>query len=108
MKSHDPSPCGFRARILWVDLAERKASTESRPVSFFRTYGGGALLGAHLLMEATRQGIDPLGDENLLIFVSSVVAGYPAAGLPRFSVVAKSPLTGELVKPVAKAPGLSL
>ena len=77
-----------------MDLAERKASTESRPVSFFRTYGGGALLGAHLLMEATRQGIDPLGDENLLIFVSSVVAGYPAAGLPRFSVVAKSPLTG--------------
>jgi aldehyde:ferredoxin oxidoreductase len=74
----------MRAKILWVDLAEQTVSTESRPVSFFRMYGGGALLDARLLMEASPPGVDPLGDENLLIFVSSVVAGHPAAGLSRF------------------------
>jgi aldehyde:ferredoxin oxidoreductase len=37
---------------------------------------------------------DPLGPENILVFAGSVISGTSAAGLSRFSVAAKSPLTG--------------
>ena len=51
------------------------------------------MLGAYYLLKLTPARTKPLSSENLLIFASSVVAGYPAAGLPRFSVCTKSPLT---------------
>ncbi|MFZ5753021.1 MAG: aldehyde ferredoxin oxidoreductase family protein, partial [Bacillota bacterium] len=38
--------------------------------------------------------IDPLGEENKLIFATGILTGAPVAAMPRFSVGAKSPLTG--------------
>jgi aldehyde:ferredoxin oxidoreductase len=38
--------------------------------------------------------VDAFDPRNLLIFTSSVVAGQPYAGLARFTVAGKSPLTG--------------
>ncbi|MDD5705909.1 MAG: aldehyde ferredoxin oxidoreductase C-terminal domain-containing protein [Kiritimatiellae bacterium] len=85
---------GYNGKLLWVNLTDRTFRYETRPELFFRRFVGGGLLGTRLLMEHTPPGIDPLGPDNLLIFVSSVLAGHPAAGLPRFTVCAKSPLTG--------------
>jgi aldehyde:ferredoxin oxidoreductase len=48
----------------------------------------------YYLLKETQLGIDPLSPDNLLIFANSVIAGYPAAGLVRYIVSAKSPLTG--------------
>jgi len=90
----DTTTRGYWGRILWIDLTARSFEYERRPEEFFRQYVGGGLLATQLLLEKTAPGIDPLGPENLLIFTSSVVAGHPAAGLPRFTVAAKSPLTG--------------
>jgi aldehyde:ferredoxin oxidoreductase len=84
---------GFWGTILWVDLARTTYFHESRPESFFRQYAGGGLLAAQLLRERTGRGVDPLGAENLLIFCNSIVSGISAAGLARFTVSAKSPLT---------------
>ena len=84
---------GYNGTLLWVDLTSHTYSLERRAEAFFRQSIGGGLLAARLLLERTRAGIDPLGADNLLIFTSSVVAGHPAAGLPRFTVAAKSPLT---------------
>lgn len=81
-------------RILWIDVGQREWSYDDRPEEFFRRYGGGGLLAARLLLERTPVGIDPLGPDNALIFATSVVAGYQAAGLARFTIAAKSPLTG--------------
>ena len=52
------------------------------------------LLGTYLLFRDTKPGLDPLGSDNLLIFISSVIAGLEGVGLARFSVVTKSPLSG--------------
>ena len=84
---------GYHGRILHVDLSDRSVRIEEPGELFYRIYGGGALLGAYYLLKETAPGIDPLGPENLLIFANSVVAGYPAAGLTRFVISAKSPLT---------------
>lgn len=90
----EPIHPGYHGKLLWIDLTSRTARWEERPEDFFRRYPGGGLLGTRLLLDHTSAGIDALGPENLLIFASSVIAGQPAPGLARFTLCAKSPLTG--------------
>lgn len=87
---------GYHGTILHIDLGTRTTRTEQPEASFYRLYAGGGLLAAYYLLQHTPPGIDPLGPENLLIFSNSVIAGYPAAGLVRFMVCAKSPLTNAI------------
>jgi len=85
---------GFSGRILFIDLASRAVRTELFSEEEMRTYGGGSLLSAVLLLRNTRPGLDPMTGDGALIFASSVVASLPFVGLARFSVCGKSPLTG--------------
>jgi aldehyde:ferredoxin oxidoreductase len=55
---------------------------------------GGAGLATRYLFELTKPGIDPLGPENVLIFMTGALTGTPSASASRYSVVAKSPQTG--------------
>ena len=84
---------GYHGKILHVDLSDRSTRIEEPDELFYRLYVGGGLLGTYYLLKETQPGIDPLGPDNLLMFANSVIAGYPAAGLVRFIVSAKSPLT---------------
>jgi aldehyde:ferredoxin oxidoreductase len=84
---------GYHGRVLHVDLNNRSTRIEEPDEIFYRLYVGGGLLGAYYLLKETQPGIDPLNPDNLLIFSNSVIAGYPAAGLVRYIVTAKSPLT---------------
>jgi aldehyde:ferredoxin oxidoreductase len=84
---------GYHGKILHVNLDSRSTYVEEPGEMFYRLYVGGGLLGAYYLLKETEPGIDPLGPDNLLIFSNSVIAGYPAAGLVRFIVSGKSPLT---------------
>ncbi|MCK5552981.1 MAG: aldehyde ferredoxin oxidoreductase, partial [Deltaproteobacteria bacterium] len=87
-------PHGYNGKILRVDLDNESMSVEEPQELFYSRYlGGGALALSYLLRELKPKS-DPLGPENLLVFAGSVIAGTPAAGLSRFSVAAKSPLTG--------------
>jgi len=88
------APFGYNGRILHVDLTEGGFREESLSDEIYRLYAGGGLLGTYLLLRDTKPGLDPLGADNLLIFASSVIAGLEGVGLARFSVVAKSPLSG--------------
>lgn len=85
---------GYHGRILHVDLSTRTTRVEQPDERFYRIYAGGGLLGTYYLLRETAPGIDPLSPDNVLVFCNSVVAGYPAAGLVRYVVTAKSPLTG--------------
>lgn len=84
---------GYHGKILHVDLNTRSTHVEEPDQIFYRLYAGGGMLGAYYLLKETPAGMDALGPENLLIFCNSVIAGHPAAGLVRFIVSAKSPLT---------------
>jgi aldehyde:ferredoxin oxidoreductase len=46
------------------------------------------------LIDETPKGIDPLGPENKLIFMTGPLTGTPSPSTGRYSVCAKSPLTG--------------
>lgn len=84
---------GYHGKILHIELGSRSIRIEEPDEIFYRLYVGGGLLGTYYLLKETRPGIDPLSPDNLLIFTNSVIAGYPAAGLVRYIVTAKSPLT---------------
>lgn len=80
--------------ILNVDLNEGKVSKEVLPGEVYRLYPGGSALGLYLAMRDMKPGIDPLGEENNLVFSVSALTGLPISGISRVNVTAKSPLTG--------------
>lgn len=82
-------------RILFVDLSTR--TWEARPLDDeVRLYIGGKGYGARLLYDLTEAGVDPLGPNNPLIFGTGPYQGSMRAQSTRFSVTAKSPLTGAI------------
>lgn len=100
---------GYHGCILRVNLTGGSVSTEIPDDKFYRLYAGGGLMATAFLMRETPAGLDSFDPANRLIFISSVIAGYPAAGLPYFSVCAKSPLTGGIGETRAEGPwGIAL
>ena len=86
-------PKGYNNRILRVNLSNGKISEESQDEVFWRRYWGGRCLCLYYLLKELRPEIDPLGAENKLVFAPSIMTGAPAAGVSRYNVAAKSPLT---------------
>jgi aldehyde:ferredoxin oxidoreductase len=80
--------------LLRVDLADRTVRTERIPEEVIKKYLGGRGLGAKILFQELKPGIDPLGRENKLVFAVGPVTGAPFSGNSRYTVMAKSPLTG--------------
>ena len=87
-------PNGYNGKILRVDLTNNKIDVEVPDEKIYRTYIGGGALACYYLLKEQKAGVDPLGPENTLIFSTSAVSGTPAPGFSRFTVSAKSPLTG--------------
>ena len=80
-------------RILRVDLNNKELFEEEIPEEMVRIYLGGRGLADRYLFDELKPGIDPLGPENKLIFMSGLLSGTPSPSAGRYSVVAKSPLT---------------
>lgn len=89
---------GYWGKILHINLTTSTWRIETPDDTWYRIYAGGGLMGAWYLLKETRAGLDPFSPENLLIFMSSVVAGMDAPGLARFSVITKSPLSGGIAE----------
>ncbi len=100
---------GYHGKVLHVDLSTGIPEIEEPDELFWRIYGGGGLLAASYLLRQTPAGIDSFDPRNLLVLTSSVVAGHPYAGLARFTVAAKSPLSGGIGEARAEGPfGIAL
>jgi len=84
----------FVGQILRVNLTSGDIRIENLDPQWARQTLGGAGLATRYLFELTSPGIDPLGDENVLIFMTGALTGTPSASASRYSVVAKSPQTG--------------
>ncbi len=84
----------FIGKILRVNLTERIITEENIREDWAVKYIGGAGLATKYLYQETPKGADPLGPENPLIFMSGPLTGTASASSSRYSVVARSPLTG--------------
>jgi len=83
---------GYMGKILRVNLTRQEIKDEPLPDDVARKYVGGRGLGAKILFEELKAGIDPLGPENKMVIAAGVMPGIPFAGNSRFAVCAKSPL----------------
>ena len=84
---------GYCGKILWVDLTGGTFEEEEIDEAVCRSLGGYGL-GVRILFDRMKAGVDPLGSENILGFVTGTLTGTSALGGSRFAVVGKSPLTG--------------
>jgi aldehyde:ferredoxin oxidoreductase len=61
-----------------------------------RKYLGGRGLALALLLRETKPGYDPFSADNSIVFATGALTGAAGPAIPRFTAVAKSPLTGGL------------
>ncbi len=85
---------GYLGKMLVVDLTARSWETVALDEELVRLYVGGKGLGARLVYDLVPPGADPLGPENVLVFLSGPLVGTGAPQSNRFVVCGKSPLTG--------------
>lgn len=85
---------GYMGKLLFVDLSSGKITEELPDDSLYLNYIGGYGVGARLLYDRMKAGVDPLGPENIFALITGPLTGSPAIGGARYQAVAKSPLTG--------------
>ncbi|UCF83324.1 MAG: aldehyde ferredoxin oxidoreductase family protein [Desulfobacteraceae bacterium] len=85
---------GYVGKILYFNLSQSKKEIRDLDTDDAKKYIGGSGLGAKILFDETDEHTDPLGPENVLIFMTGPFTGTPVLCSSRYSVVSKSPLTG--------------
>lgn len=91
---------GVTNKLLVVNLTEKKWQVEKINQKDRKNYLGGKGLGLkifHDMFSERLKVIDPLGEENALIFMAGVLTGTGAVCSARFAGITKSPLTGIMV-----------
>jgi aldehyde:ferredoxin oxidoreductase len=82
------------AKILFVDLSNGEMKEEFFGEDILRKFIGGYGLAAKIMYDRMAPGVDPLGPDNMLGFLTGPLTGTPAVIGSRYVVVCKSPLTG--------------
>ncbi len=85
---------GLTGQILEIDLASGAHRLRNVPEDTWRTYLGGAGVAARLFFEEFDPRVEPLGPDNPLMLMLGPLAGSGVPGSSRFSICARSPLTG--------------
>ena len=90
-----PPPCS-PGRILHVDLSAEKVWEEPVPEDWYRLYVGGEGFGARYLYDNLKAHIDPMSEENKILFITGPLTDTGAPTCGRTVVMFKSPLTGTI------------
>ncbi len=85
---------GYMGKILRVNLSNGTITEEFPEDETLKMFLGGAGLATKYLFDEVKAGIDPLSPKNKLIFMTGPMTGTSSPSTGRYSVVAKSPLTG--------------
>ncbi len=84
---------GYSNRILEINLTDRSWFISEISMEERKQYLGGKGLGMKLLYDRLKPGVDPLGEDNILVLMPGVLTGTGAPCSGRFEAVSKSPLT---------------
>ena len=85
---------GYIGKILFVELSSGNIQEEALDEKICRDFIGGYGLGARIIYSRQKPGVDPLGPESILGFITGPLTGTPVPTGARYVVVGKSPLTG--------------
>jgi aldehyde:ferredoxin oxidoreductase len=84
---------GFHNKILHVDVGQRSFKEEFVEDDIYRQFLGGKGLATYLLLKYLKPGIDPLSEDNIIIFAGGPITSTQIWGSSRYGVFTKSPLT---------------
>lgn len=84
--------------VLHVDLTSGRTWREELEEPMMAMFLGGRGIAAKLLWEGLRRGIDPLSEENILIFAPGALTGTHAPSSGRMTITTKGPATGLYLK----------
>ncbi len=84
---------GYMGRILVVDLSKGEMSTIKIDTFIAAQFLGGSGYASRLLYEHLNPSVDPLGPDNMLLFMTGPLTGTLAPCTGRHVVCGKSPLT---------------
>ena len=84
---------GYQGEILKINLSTRKSEIENLKPEDAKKFIGGCGLGTKYLHELTDTKTDPLGENNVLVFLIGPLTGTKFFSSNSYDVVTKSPLT---------------
>jgi aldehyde:ferredoxin oxidoreductase len=85
---------GSNGKLLRVNLTKGTIEIEELDPEIYRLYPGGKALAVYLLLKELPAGVDPLGPDNMLVMANGLLTGAPLSTATRYTVAARSPLTG--------------
>lgn len=88
----------YQLKILHVNLTTGEILTETIQEKISKAFLGSRGINAKLLWDNVKPGIDPLGEDNVLIFGAGALSGTPAPCSGRTTITCKSPATGLYLK----------
>ncbi len=91
---------GYAGKMGFVDLTTGEIKTETLDEGLARNFIGGQGIGARILFERQKKGVDPLGPESYLGFTTGPLTGTKVPTGGRYMAVCKSPLTGAGEMPI--------
>jgi aldehyde:ferredoxin oxidoreductase len=85
---------GYTGKYLDIDLSTKEIKELKLDMDLAKKFIGGKGLGAKILYDILAPGIDPLGEENIILFMTGPMCGTTAQTAGRWAIVTKSPQTG--------------
>ena len=85
---------GYHGKILIADLSRGTFEAWEPDESLYRNYIGGSGFGARLLFDMSGPKTDPLGPDNVLIWMTGPFTATKVPMSGRHQIISKSPLTG--------------
>ncbi|GAB6180886.1 aldehyde ferredoxin oxidoreductase family protein [Desulfotomaculum defluvii] len=86
---------GYAGNILEINLSTGKHKTTKISLDFAKKYIGGIGFNAKILFDELPPAIDPLSEQNILVFGVGTLVGSPFPTSSRTEASAKSPLTNQ-------------
>ena len=85
---------GYMGKLLFVDLSNSTFHEEELSETMARKFVGGYGIGARIIMERMKPGVDPLGPDNIFGIGTGPLTLSGVYSTCRFATMGKSPLTG--------------
>lgn len=87
---------GYMGKVLKIDLSSRQVTEYPWSDKDRELYLGGKIMAAKIMWDNIDHPLEPLAEENLLVFTTGPITGSGAPSSSRFNISTISPLTGLL------------
>ena len=87
---------GYCGKYLRIDLSSGEIKVEKLDLNLAKKFIGGRGLGTYYMYNEVDPKVEPLSEENKILFVTGPLTGTTAPTGGRYMVVTKSPLSGTI------------